>query len=177
MLKERKGVNVILALTDGLDNSSHISVEKVIKHANRHKIPIFNIGLGDVDQSFLKNISEQTHGDFYYTNNSNSLNAIYAEVQNRIQSIYDLTYTSNNLNLTESNRTVEISFNIDSIYLKNNIVDFDLPEETIEHIKAKRNNAKYKTIAYSITGVAIAGGVLLFVFRRRKKKKSQTSSI
>jgi len=73
--------------------------------------------------------------------------------------------------LTDSSRTVEIQFDIDSVYLKKNAVAVNLSKEIIKIIKEKRNKRKYKTIDYSISGVAIGTGLLIFVIRRRKKKK------
>ena len=170
-LKGRKGINVILALTDGLDNSSHVNKRNIIKQAVKHKIPIFNVGLGAVDKPFLKSISNQTKGAFFYTKNSNSLVKIYEEIQQRIHSIYNLTYSSENLNLTDTNRKVEIQFDIDSIYLKKNTINVTLSKETVNAIQAKRDRRKYKMIGYSITGVALGAGLLIFTIRRRRTKK------
>jgi Ca-activated chloride channel family protein len=84
-IKKHSGIKVIVALSDGMDNSSHVSLENIIKKAKELKIPIYTIGLGNVDIKFLTEISKSTGGAFYYTRNSNSLDIIYREIQKRIQ--------------------------------------------------------------------------------------------
>lgn len=167
--QNRKGFNVVIALTDGKENASKTTDSAVVEKAKLLKIPIFVVGFGDVNQSFLEHIARETNGAFYYTDNSNSLSTIYLEIQKRIKSIYDLRYESTNLSSNDSLRKLRIEFDIDSIYLMNNLVDLKIPAETIQYIESKRRKERYRITGYVVTGTILSAGILLFVFRRRKK--------
>jgi len=170
-LKHRSGINIIVALTDGMDNYSQTSPKQIIKNANRDNIPIYCIGFGNVDKKLLEQVSDKTNGSFFYTDNSGALSQIYEEVHKRIMSIYDLRYSSNNLNSNDTLRKVRIEFNIDSQYLAQNILTLKIPEETINYIKAKQMKSKQKLTGFTVSGAVIASGILLFVFRRRNKNR------
>jgi Ca-activated chloride channel family protein len=60
--------SVIIALTDGDDNSSIRTYQQVISYANKHGIRIYTIGLGNVNEIPLKEIATQTNGFYHYTN-------------------------------------------------------------------------------------------------------------
>lgn len=170
-LKNHSGIKIIVALTDGLDNSSHVTKEEIIKKSKSLKIPIYTIGLGDVDKNFLGDISKGTSGAFYYTKGSNALSDIYSEIQKRIHSIYDLQYVSENLDPEDTIRTIEIKFKVDSLYLEDNLTEMILPKEAIDYIiNNKKKKEKYMIAGFSVT--AIAGfGLILFYYRKRKKER------
>ncbi len=168
-LKNHSGIKVIIALTDGLDNSSHITKEEIIKKSKKLKIPVYTIGLGDVDKKFLSDISKETAGAFYYTKGSNSLADIYSEIQKRIHSIYDVQYVSENLNPEDSVRSIEIKFKVDSLYLGDNITEMNLPKEAIDYIINKKQKKKYMIAGFSVTAI-VGFGLVLFYYRKKKIK-------
>lgn len=169
--KKHSGIKAVIALTDGMDNSSHVSIKDVIKKSKEFKIPVYTIGLGDVDKEFLKQISEQTGGAFYYTTKSSSLSGIYKQIQERIHAIYDLQYESENFNESDSIREVKIEFVVDSLYLSENINSYNLSEKAIQYIKEKKKREKYILIGGAASAVAVSSGIILFYIRRKKKKE------
>ncbi len=169
-LKERSGIKIIVALTDGLDNVSHITAKQVIRKSQRLKIPIYNIGLGGIDSIFLQQISNETNGAFYYTKQPKMLLNIYNEIQKRIKSIYDLRYNSVNLSSNDSVRKIKIEFVVDSIYLQSNLTKLNLPKETIKYLKAKERRKRQRTTWFIVIGIAVSTGILVYRFRRKRKR-------
>jgi hypothetical protein len=170
-LKNRDGINIIVALTDGLDNSSQITAKQVAKKAKRLKVPIYNIGLGYVNTLVLQQISNESNGVLYYTKQSNALQDIYQQIQKRIASIYDVRYISRNLSSIDTNRIIRIEFEIDSIYAQNNITYLNLSKETIQYIKAKERKRRQRFALFVVFGVAVGAGILIYRYRRRKHKR------
>ena len=75
--KERKAV---IVFTDGEDTSSNRSLGDVIVHANDQNIPIFAIGLGDIDHNALQQMANDTGGVFFESGTSDNLRNIYAQL-------------------------------------------------------------------------------------------------
>ena len=141
-IRNKDGLNVLVVLTDGNDNSSRSKWNKVIKDAQKDDTPIYIIGLGDVNKDTLNLIAEETHGHFYYTETSNSLDAIYAKISKQLQAFYNLNYISNNFSSIDTIREVELSFDIPSIYLNTEPSQFDLPVEVIDRLKKQEELAQ-----------------------------------
>ena len=83
-----------IVLTDGQDNASYWQLEDVVDLAQKVGVPIFTIGLGQVDRARLQQLADQTHGRAYFTRESSDLGAIYTSIQRELASYYALTYAS-----------------------------------------------------------------------------------
>jgi Ca-activated chloride channel family protein len=141
-IRNKDGLNVLVVLTDGNDNSSRSKWNKVIKDAKKDETPIYIIGLGDVNKDTLNLIAQETNGHFYYTETSNSLDAIYAKISKQLQAYYNLNYTSTNFSSADTSREVELSFDIPSIFLHTEPSQFDLPVEVIDRLKKQEEFAQ-----------------------------------
>lgn len=168
-IKDADGVKVLVVLTDGQDNSSQSQWNDVVGKANREDIPIYLIGLGDVNQDLMEQIAESTNGKFYYTESS-SLNTVYAEISKQVQAFYNLVYSSPNFSSADSTRQIELSFDIDSVFLLKKPATLNLPTEVIAFIKEKEQKKKYMLNGGIASAILIAAGVILFYYRRKKIK-------
>ncbi len=168
-IKDSNGIKVLVVLTDGNDNSSRFTWHKVVDEANKNDIPIFIIGLGDVNVDTLQAIAEQTKGQFYYTKDSKSLNGIYSLISKQVQSFYNLVYQSSNIAEADTNRRIELSFNIDSIYITPNSTKIELPKEVVAYMVKKEKERSYFVKGGIATVALISVGVLLLYFRRKNK--------
>lgn len=165
-IKIGDGLKVLVALTDGNDNSSNLGLDDVILKSQLYEIPVYVIGLGDVNQDTLALLARETNGEYYYSRNAFGLDDVYQRIKDRIQSVYGLTYQSQNFNPSDTSREVLIQYMTDSSYASANH-SVELPNEVITYLEERRN----KRVIYTALGVGVAiglGGYLL-LYRRRSK--------
>lgn len=77
---EKKASRILILLTDGYDNCSRISRQTAVELANEYNVVIYTIGVGSVDSSSLKYISESTGGSYYYINDFSQLGLIFEQI-------------------------------------------------------------------------------------------------
>lgn len=165
-LKSSSGLKVIVAITDGNDNSSRTSMEQVVLKAQLYDIPLHIIGLGNVNQDTLMEMANVTSGGYYYSPNALGLEDVYERVKSNIQSIYGVTYESVNFNPTDTSREVLVRYVTDSLYASSSTF-VGLPIEVVDYLRERRN----KRALYTGLGVGVAIGMGGFLLLYRKKKK------
>jgi Ca-activated chloride channel family protein len=183
------GIRVVIAMTDGKDNNSRESLNGVILKAKAKKIPVYVIGLGDVDQSPLKLLARETGGLSYFTNDASTLSDIYKRITLEIQSIYEVIYESPSMSMNDTTRTCQLYFDVDSKYLSSRSLSFVLPKEVVARINAKEEQIAAQALPVEVTepasgpeipwglvgiGVTVlAAGVLSARYMNRNKKKTR----
>jgi Ca-activated chloride channel family protein len=164
------GVNVLVTLTDGQNNKSKSSWKDVTERAAHLEIPIYIIGLGNVNKDTLQMIADMTNGQFIYTQTSESFRQIYSRISKDIQSFYDLKYESHNLSAIESKRRLTITFLPNDIKSDTLNYDFVLPDEVKAYLKNRVKRLDY------IIGISIVSAITLtigtIVYRRRRRKNA-----
>lgn len=170
-IKISNGVKVLVVLTDGQDNSSKSKWNDVVDKAIKEDIPIYIIGLGNVNKDTLQLITKSTKGKFYFTQSSTSLNTVYAAISKQVQAFYNLVYSSPNFSSADSTRQIELSFDIDSIFLVTNPATINFPSEVLAFIEKKEKQKEYLLYAGIGTAILVASGSILFYYRRKKKVK------
>jgi Ca-activated chloride channel family protein len=196
-LNGAEGMNVIVALTDGNDNASYASLVQTINEAKQMDIPVYVVGLGDVNRAMLNQIATETGGQFFYANSAKSLHAIYEKISEKLQSFYDLVYLSPNLSMGSWDRSLEISFvkegqrvvseiehfTIDSTaiaYIKQKTLEAKLREEAVRTEAEKAEEAQENAILNSGIGIAallVAGGIIFYFSRKKSKPKLSISNV
>ena len=168
-IKNSNGVKVLVVLTDGQDNSSKSKWNDVADKAIKEDIPIYIIGLGNVNKDTLQLIAKSTKGQFYFTQSSSSLNTVYAAISKQVQAFYNLVYSSPNFSSADSTRQIELSFDTDSVFLITNPATFNLSSEVVVFIEKKEKQKEYLLYGGIATAILIASGAILFYYRRKKK--------
>lgn len=173
-LTELEGINVVIALTDGTDNSSQKQSSDIITLSREKNIPIYCIGLGDAMSDTLQLLADSTNGYYAYTKKSSALDSIYTVLKKKILAYYLMTYQSENWASLDNNRELTISFNQNDIYTVGNRQKFDLPNNVAAYLKEREEKIR-REYQYLVGGV-IAGSVLflglgVFIIRRKKRKK------
>ena len=190
LVKEGDGLKVIVALTDGQDNASMHSMQQVIKKSKELDIPIYLVGLGDVDRFTLNKLASQSGGEFFYTNSAKSLNNIYEKISTKLQAFYDLVYTSPNLNSGNYDRSLEINFSKEGINVVTEAERFSLDSNAVAYIQQKEaeqaekarlaeekrkqelmiqqneENQQNQLIGIAIGATLLAGGIIFYFYRR-----------
>ena len=98
------GRKAIIALTDGMDNSSNATLEAVIGSIDPAGLTISTVGLGDpqqgvqswagLDVGTLEALAAQAGGQFALADNRSDLIALYENYALTLQSEYRISYTS-----------------------------------------------------------------------------------
>ncbi len=116
-LKSIQGRKAIIAVTDGLDNSSAHNANDVINDVGPSGLSISTIGLGDpstkaqtgLDEAGLKSLADKAGGAYSFAGDPTTLSALFQMYGSQLQSEYVLTYTSPASLRDGVNRNLEVS--------------------------------------------------------------------
>ncbi len=109
------GREVVVLLSDGLDNGSTDSREGAQAAAKTMGVPIFVIGLGaDIDVTYLKALAELSGGRFVATPSPEGLAAVFQEAAELLRGQYILTLDTSGLDLDRSRvATLRVTVEVD----------------------------------------------------------------
>ena len=166
-----EGINVVIALTDGQDNSSKRHSNEVITLAKENNIPIYCIGLGDAIPDTLQILADSTNGYYAYTNKSSTLDSIYTLLNRKILAYYLMTYTSTNWSSLDTDRELTIEFNQNDIYTLDNTLQFRLPDKVTNYLQEKEQLEFQYLIGGVVGGSILILGLTLFLIYKKRVKK------
>lgn len=85
----------LIVLTDGYENSSSSSKNKILLKAMKNNIGIYAIGFGsNIDVEFLRSISTNTSGGYYWINDKKQFNDVFADVYKNMKNYYTLNFNT-----------------------------------------------------------------------------------
>ena len=91
-MNERKAV---LIISDGRDwGPSEKTLTEVIDRALEKGIPVFTIGMGEVNSEVLQQLADETGGQYYFAPQASDLEAIYLQIANTLSNQYVIEYDS-----------------------------------------------------------------------------------
>src|SRR6185295_4816110 len=67
-----RGRRAVIAMTDGIDNSSRRRVEEVIERAKEGRIPLYMLAFGrsgEIDEFTMRQMADATGGKYYHAKN------------------------------------------------------------------------------------------------------------
>jgi Ca-activated chloride channel homolog len=120
MRKEaKKDKKVLLIITDGNDNASNISLEKVVARANQNDTLVYAIGLFTEEEKHeaakarraLHELTGATGGLVFYPKEVAEVQALAVEVARDIRSQYTIAYTPSVQALDGSYRQIKVTVN------------------------------------------------------------------
>ncbi len=115
----KKDKKVLLVITDGNDNASNISLEKVVARANQSDVLIYAIGLFTDEEKHeatkakraLHELTSATGGLAFYPKEVAEVQALAVEVAHDIRSQYTIAYTPSIQQLDGSYRQIKVTVN------------------------------------------------------------------
>ena len=121
-LRHESGRKVIVALTDGDDNSSKVRKEVAIETAQRSDVLIYGIGVrGSFGARFdvLKKFAEDTGGSFFSPRaRVSEMEAAFRAINEELQGQYSLAYTSTNTRRDGTFRAIEVRSRISGVRVR-----------------------------------------------------------
>lgn len=88
----QNGAKCVIAFTDGEDNYSNCTAQDVINVAKRYSVPIFIIGVGDVNDYEISSIADSTGGVYYSIEEIGSIGEIYDKIYKQEKELYMIEY-------------------------------------------------------------------------------------
>jgi VWFA-related protein len=90
----RPGRRAVLVITDGTDNASSSTLENVIANATDSNTPVFTIGLNQAETDLLRQLADESSGQYFYAPTSDDLNTIYNTLAQVFKNQYVISYES-----------------------------------------------------------------------------------
>ncbi len=117
--KAHKDKRVLVAISDGNDNSSLISIENLVKAAQQSEVLIYGVGLlGEEErrqakraERALNDLAEATGGASFFPKELGEVDRIASQVARDIRNQYTIVYSPTNTAMDGSFRTVKITVN------------------------------------------------------------------
>ena len=117
-LADQEGRRVIVILSDGLDNSSHISLSKTLEIAQKNDVTIYAISTNGIDttdprdrkagDANLNELARETGGRALFPSKVQDLTSAFSRVCDELRSQYSLAYGPTNMNRDGTYRQIRI---------------------------------------------------------------------
>ena len=113
----RKDKKVLMVITDGNDNASSVSLEKVVARANQADTLVYAIGLFTEEEKreaakarrALNELTAATGGVAFYPKDVNDVQALAVEIAHDIRNQYTIAYSPNIQALDGSYRQIKVT--------------------------------------------------------------------
>ncbi len=90
-----------MAMTDGDDSGSGVSISTAINAANNANIPIYSVGFGaGVVSTNLQQLADDTGGLYYYAPSSEALSALYTKISQALTNAWTVGFTTSSITFT-----------------------------------------------------------------------------
>lgn len=81
VLKDKKAKsNIVILLSDGMDNASTIPLQVIERMLKKHKIKVYSISISNTNNYILEKVSSISGGKSYTAHNEKSLKKIYEDI-------------------------------------------------------------------------------------------------
>lgn len=85
-------VPVVIAFTDGWDNMSNVGLRNLNELSAQLQVPVYPVGLGNVDEYTMNYIAQRTGGRFFYTRRAEDVVDIFRLISQLMGSYYRLEF-------------------------------------------------------------------------------------
>ena len=83
----------LIAFTDGYDNNSVANLASILASSHRSQIPIYTVGLGNVDQGNMRNMAHSSGGNFVHVTQSSDIDDAFQIILHQMNSSYMFEFT------------------------------------------------------------------------------------
>src|SRR5262249_22704171 len=115
--KARKDKKVLLAVTDGNDNSSVITLENVVRSAQQSEVLVYAVGILSQEErreanrarKALETITQATGGEAFFPKELSEVDRIAHQVARDIRSQYTIVYSPSNAAMDGAFRQIKVT--------------------------------------------------------------------
>ena len=75
-----RGKRAVIAMTDGIDNTSRRGFDELLQHAKEANIPLYMLGFGrdgEIDEGKMRQMAQETGGKYYHAKSKDDLVEIF----------------------------------------------------------------------------------------------------
>jgi Ca-activated chloride channel homolog len=144
--KGRKDKKVIVAVTDGNDNSSLVSIENLVKASQQSEVLIYGVGLlGEEErrqakraERALKDLATATGGEAFFPKELGEVDPIATQVARDIRSQYTIVYSPTNAAMDGSFRTIKVAVNQKNLTVRTRSGYYAKPDDSQPKVTGAR---------------------------------------
>ncbi len=115
-----EGAKCVIAFTDGMDTNSQLSYQAVKDLAQRYKIPVYIIGIGNsFDSSILQDIANSTGGFYRNITDASYMAGIYEDIFREQKSQYLIEYKTSESSKESVIRNLYLRYMSDKMMVRN----------------------------------------------------------
>lgn len=115
---EAEGAKCVIAFTDGYDNVSMTTKERVIEAAQVYGVPIYLIGIGSwTDETSLRSVCSSTGGTYWNVSDGSEMQSIYNSIYRENKEMYLIEYTTSIQDINAS-QNIYLSYNDGDAYMR-----------------------------------------------------------
>ncbi len=92
---------VVIGFTDGLNNNSVVSLERLITKSKTLNTPIYTVGFGGAAINNMQYLADETGGRFYYAPTGEEITELYQIIDGQLRNLYILDWVINYASGTE----------------------------------------------------------------------------
>lgn len=100
----------VIVLSDGIDEGSENNLSGVIAHALEKGVPIYAIGLGHVYESILRQIADETGGQYFHAPASSDLQAVYEKIASILSNQYEISFVTQSAGAAAETIEVDVAY-------------------------------------------------------------------
>lgn len=106
-LRDRPGRKALIVFSDGEDTTSIVQKESVIAMARAVEASVYAVGVGNPPKGFLKQISQDTGGAFYFPDKVGELIEVFDTIAKELRNNYLIAYSPKR-NADNTYRKIEV---------------------------------------------------------------------
>jgi len=101
----------VVAVSDGNDFNSTSTLDEAIAYGVEKGVPVFTIGIGDVNAEQMQRLAIETGGQYFLAPASSDLEAIYLQIAQVLSDQYLIEYTTSSFGGNTVSVDVEVDYN------------------------------------------------------------------
>jgi VWFA-related protein len=101
---------IVIAFTDGGDNSSTVSLQEVMDLSVIYQVPVYTVGLGGVDHTTMSAIAKYSGARYYFTPTSAGIIQAFQTISSQVSNFYRADFVVEEPECGQMEVTVDVTY-------------------------------------------------------------------